>query len=629
MSVFDLFDKSLPGDKKRRQLNLNYSEYQYFNGRENESVDKQTKNFWSFYVLILIVFAVLIAQLLHLQITQGSFNRILAQGNSLRKREILAPRGLIYDSAGKVLVNNDASFCLGVYPLDLPRKESDRQTFYQTLSKISQIPVAEIKQTIESKGFSQSDPIVLKENLDRDTALLLKVKTSNLPGVTIIQKPIRNYAQVRGLSQIIGYSGKVTESEIESNNSLRLNQVVGKEGLEKFYQNYLQGRDGINELEVDSQGRTQQLVSSLAPEPGNSLVLTIDGDFENYIAQTLDDALQSSHSTAGSVVAVSPRTGAVLGMVSLPTYDNNLFAHGISGNDYQKLIDDSGKPLFNRAIAGTYPSGSTIKPFVAAASLQEEIITANTTIEDTGEIDVGNYIYHDWKAHGLVDVRKAIAQSCDVFFYSLGGGWDKIKGLGIAKLDEYLDNFGFGKTLGIDLPGEAKGLVPTPQWKEGVKKEPWYLGDTYHTSIGQGDFLTTPLQLATGIGAIANGGQVLKPYLVSEIKDNNGNVVEQAQKQVLNKDFISEENIQIVREGMRQAVTSGTAQQFKDLPVAVAAKTGTAQFGDKDKTHAWMVAFAPYNDPQIAIIVLIEGGGEGYAVAGPVVKDVLNYYFNK
>jgi penicillin-binding protein 2 len=331
---------------------------------------------------------------------------------------------------------------------------------------------------------------------------------------------------------------------------------------------------------------------------------------------------------SGSVVAINPQNGEVLAMVSIPTYNNNLFAKGISNDDYQKLINDSGKPLFNRAVSGTYPSGSTIKPFMASAGLQESVITTNTTINDSGEIAVGNYVYHDWKAHGLVSVSKAIAESCDVFFYAVGGGWDKIKGLGVAKIDDYLTKFGFGGKLGIDIPGEAGGLVPSPKWKEQAKNESWYLGDTYHMSIGQGDFLVTPLQLANATAAIANGGQVLKPYIVKEIKDNNGTVVKITEKTVLNQNFISSDNIEAVRSGMRLAVTSGTARQFNDLPVAIAAKTGTAQFGDSDKTHAWMTAFGPYNDPKIAVAVLIEGGGEGYAAAGPVTKDILNWYFS-
>lgn len=635
MSIFDLYEKFLPGDKRQRKLKFLYSEYKadYQSNPPGQNEDNTTfprtnRVFWPFYTLCGVVLVILVLQLLNLQISQGSFNRVLAEGNRIRQRQVISPRGLIYDRDGKSLAINEASYCIEIYPLDLPKSEEERDNYYEKISQIIQIPKEEIKKEIKNKGFNQADPVVLKENMDRDSAMLLEVKTVNLPGVVIEKKPVRNYSTIMGLSQILGYVGKVSDNELKNNAKYQMNELIGKDGLEKTYQDFLKGRDGINEIEVDAHGRAQRLLSNLPPAPGNSLTLSLDGGLEGEMARILQSKLDETKSSAGAAVAINPKTGAVLGMVSLPSYDNNVFIKSISSAEYEKLLNDPLKPMFNRSISGTYPSGSTIKPMVAAGALQEGNITANTTIKDEGEIKVGNYTYPDWKAHGLVDVRKAIAQSCDVFFYSLGGGWDKIKGLGVAKLHDYLAKFGLGKTLGIDLPGEANGLVPSPEWKEKAKKESWYLGDTYHMSIGQGDVLVTPLQMASAIASIANGGELLKPYLVQTIKDNDGQVVKETQKTVLNKDFISADNIQIVREGMRQAVTSGSASQFNDLPFQVAAKTGTAQFGDQDKTHAWMVAFAPYDDPQIAIAVIIEGAGEGYAAAGPVVKDSLSWYFS-
>lgn len=615
MSVFDQYD-NLPGEKNARRVNAEFEEYEYKTKDSSEITGKLERPFWPFYFLVLIIAGALIAQLLNLQISQGSFNQLLAQSNRVRTRVISSPRGIIYDSSNKPLIVNEASFVLEIYPLDLPKNDSDRQVIFQNLSQIAQIPVSEIQKAVATQNSSRADPVILKENIDRDTALLLKIKIANLSGVVVSANPIRNYMTVAGLSPIIGYVGKGD------------NQIVGKDGLEKFYNDYLKGHDGVSEIEVDSHGREQRLISDLPPIPGDSLTLTINQNLEQVMAESLSREMSAVGATAGSVVAINPQTGAVLGMVSMPTYDNNLFAKGISNDDYQKLLSDPMKPLFNRAVSGTYPSGSTIKPFMASAGLQEGTITANTTIKDTGEISVGNYTYQDWKAHGLVNVIGAIAQSCDVFFYSVGGGWDKIRGLGVEKIGEYLTKFGFGKPLGIDLPGEASGLVPTPEWKLAAKKEPWYLGDTYHLSIGQGDFLVTPLQLANATAAIANGGNVYKPYLVAKINDNAGNVVMQSAPQVINNNFVSADNIAIIRAGMREAVTSGTARQFNDLPVMVAAKTGTAQFGDSDKTHAWMTAFAPYNNSQIALAVIIEGGGEGYAAAGPVTHDILSWYFS-
>lgn len=630
MSIFDNYENFLPGDKKHRQINLDSYNYENLNEGASgfeEEVKDPSKKLWVFVGLVIVVVGILIGQLLRLQIKQGGFNLSLAKGNRLREREVLAPRGIIYDSKKVALVESDASYNLEIYPLDLPKKEDEKQKFYQSLSSIIQMPQDQIARLV--KAANLADPVVLKENLDRDTAMILQVKLINLPGVVVKAAPVRKYKQISGLSPILGYVGKTTEKDLEENSNFRLNEIIGKDGLEKTYQKFLKGQNGASLMEVDAKGRAQRLISNRAPVPGDSLTLSLDSALEEYIASVLQSELTAAGATAGAVVAINPQTGGVLSMVSLPTYDNNLFAKGIAASDYQNLLNDSSKPLFNRTTSGTYPSGSTIKPMVAAAGLQEGVITENTTIKDEGQIQVGNWTYPDWKAHGLVNVRDAIAESCDVFFYSIGGGWDKIQGLGVNKLHDYLVRFGLGKPTGIDLPSEASGLVPTPEWKEKAKKESWYLGDTYHMSIGQGDVLVTPLQMANAIAAISNGGHLLKPYLVQKIQDQNGNVVMETQKTVVDENFISAENIQIVREGMRQAVTMGSAKQFDDLPVMVGAKTGTAQFGDQDKLHSWMVAFAPYNDPQIAIAVIVEGGGEGYAVAGPVIKDTLNWYFTR
>lgn len=629
MSIFDQYENFLPGDKKHRKIKFKYAEYQYFSEKENDLNEKARTIFWPFYLVGLIVFLALVTQLVNLQITQGSWNKVLAKGNRIQSQHVSAPRGIIYDNKGKSLVLNDASYYLSIYPLNLPKNELDRNVALENISQATGIPLTEIKDQVKQKSSSQASPIVIRDNLDRDTALLLEVETKNMTAVAVEKRPTRNYTSINGLSQVIGYIGKVTEAELKSNSNYQADEWVGKDGLEKTYQSYLKGHDGINEIEVDSRGRVQRVLSNMSPEPGDSLTLTLDSGLEAEMSRILQSELEKTNSKAGSVVAINPKTGGVLGMVSLPSYDNNLFSKGISPGDYQKLINDPLKPLFNRSIAGTYPSGSAIKPLVAAAGLQDGTITGNTTLDTSiGAIKIGSWVFPDWKVHGLADVRKAIAESNDIFFYAVGGGWDKIKGLGAEKLHDYLVKFGLSKPLGIDLPGEANGLVPTPAWKQKVKKEAWYLGDTYHMAIGQGDVLVTPLQMANAIATIANGGELLKPYLVQDIKDSNGKLVSSTQKNILNKDFISSDNIRIVQEGMRQAVLSGSAQQFKDMSVEVAAKTGTAQFGDQDKTHAWMVAYAPYNDPQIAIAVIVEGAGEGYAAAGPVVKGSLNYFFS-
>lgn len=630
MSIFDAFDKNLPGDRNTRKVVLDADEYEQFS--QEEVLTRQPQSLWVFYATILLVFLGLTAQLLNLQITHGSFNLLLAESNRVRDRESLAPRGIIYDQKGKALVVNDVAFVLQLFPVDLPRESGEREKFYANLSTITQIPIQELKDKVKEKGMS-ADPAVLKENIDRDTALLLETKIINLPGVVMAKQPIRHYIETAGLAPVIGYVGKLTDEEFKNNRdpSLKMNHDIGKSGLEKVYQNDLKGTNGTNKIEVDSQGRAQRILTDVAPEPGNNLILGLDADLETKMSESLSLAIRWAGVSAGAAVAINPQNGEVLGLVSWPTYDNNLFSQGTSNDEYQKSLNNPAQPMFNRAISGAYPSGSTIKPMVASAGLQEGVITENTTINDTGQITVGNYVYPDWKAHGLVDVRKALAVSANVFFYAVGGGWDKIRGLGPDKLNYYLQKFGLGAKTGIDLSGEVEGLVPSPEWKEKTKKEMWYLGDTYHMAIGQGDVLTTPLQMVVSTAAIANNGELLRPHLVRKITDKEGNTIKEFSKEIVRSDFIDNSNLAIVRSGMRDCVTQsyGSCRTLSSLPVAVAAKTGTAQFGNEGKTHGWMVAFAPYENPTIAIAVIIEGGGEGFSTAEPVVQNIFNWYFSQ
>ena len=406
-----------------------------------------------------------------------------------------------------------------------------------------------------------------------------------------------------------------------------MTDYIGKTGVEYGYEKNLRGVNGKQEVEVDSAGNIQKDFGITEPVPGSDLVLGIDADLQKKLQDSLQAKLDETGTKTAAAVAIDPRNGEILAMVNLPSYDNNLFAKGISADDYQKLMSDPDKPMFNRSISGEYPPGSTFKPLVAAAALQEGTITPSTTLDCPAAINIGSYSFPDWKTHGLTDVRKAIAESVDIFFYAVGGGWNNITALGIDKIHEYADKFGLGRKLGIDIPGEASGLIPTQQWKQDKIGERWYLGDDYHCAIGQGFVTATPLQLANYIAAIANGGTVFQPHFVDLIKKVDGSV-EKVNPVVLNKNFISSANLQVVREGMRQTVLSGTAQPLKDLPVEVAGKTGTAQFGSgNEREHGWFVSFAPYNNPTIAMAVLVEGGGEGFSTAEPVTHDVYQWYF--
>jgi penicillin-binding protein 2 len=343
-------------------------------------------------------------------------------------------------------------------------------------------------------------------------------------------------------------------------------------------------------------------------------------------------------------VALDPRTGAVLALVSLPGYNNNLFAEGISNQDYQNLLNDKALPLFNRAIAGTYAPGSTVKPMVSIAALEENIVTENTVITDRGVLTIPNqftpsilYNFYGWKRSGLgpMTVRSAIAESSDIYFYTVAGGHpsSSIKGLGAEKLAEYYRKFGLGRQTGIDLQGEKTGVVADPNWKAEYFKNDailrqWYLGDTYHIGIGQGDMLATPLQVALWTATIANDGVGMKPQLLKRVVRQDGSVIREMEPQIVNQKFASDKNILIVQEGMRQTITAGSGRSLDGLPVTAAGKTGTSQFDGSDptRTHAWFTMYAPYENPEIVITVLAEAGGEGHNVAHDIVRPTLQWW---
>lgn len=606
-------------------------EYKHSSEFDNKDLLEDKKearpSFAFFYIFGFIIMAIFFFRLMDLQVAKGAKFQYMAEGNRIRSRDIPAPRGIIYDKGGKIITQNIASFNLEIYPADFPQEKTDREEIYRKIEKISQISQDDIKNQVEKQGLFSVDAIILKENINRDEAMTLMIKYNNISGVTVKARPSRQYENIPGLAQILGYIGKISQEELDKNADYKMDSWIGKTGIEKSYENSLKGTPGKEQVEVDSQGIIQRALASIEPTPGNNLYLGIDTGLEQEMANDLNAKIQELKVENGVALAIDPRDGTILGMVSLPSYDNNIFAENFAGQ-YQKLLDDPNKPLINRAISGLYPPGSTIKPFIASAALQERVISEDTTIIDKGELKIGEWVFPDWKVHGTVNIRKAIAESCDVFFYTIGGGWEKIGGLGIDRIKRYLDLFGFGKTVGLDISGEGEGLIPDPDWKEKTKKESWYLGDTYHLAIGQGDFLSTPLQLLNATAAVANGGELLKPHLAIKETDHLGKIVKEYGKEVIRKDLIDSYNIQVVREGMRQTVTSGSARTLADLPVEVAGKTGTAQFGNEDKTHAWFTAFAPFDTPEIALVVLIEKGGEGSDVAVPVAKKILEWYFN-
>ena len=598
--------------------------------KEAARMEKPLEKKW-FDVLwwLMVVFvAFLGARVIFLTVFKGAYYQDVSNGNSIRSVAIKATRGRIFDRFGTPLVNNVPSIDAVVIPAQLPTDDAKISQISNELGQILDMSPSDVQANLESKKSNSLEPVLLKENITQDQSLILLEKASDIPGISIEKTAIRDYVDGSVFSPILGYEGKIGQNEIAANPGYLLTDYIGKQGIEKSYEKYLRGVDGADQVEVDSMGNTQREVGVIDPAPGSDLVMNIDAGLQEKLYNSIVDILQKTHTTNASAVAIDPRNGQVLAMVNVPSYDNNLFAQKISVQDYNNLIQDPDEPLFNRAIAGQYPPGSTIKPAVATAALSEGVITPSTIIDGLGgTLRLGSYTFGDWTAHQPSDVRTAIAQSNDVFFYTVGGGYGNIQGLGMDLMKKWDNLYGLGEPTGIDIEGEATGLIPDEQWKLDNVGEKWSIGNSYHAAIGQGYVTVTPLQLANYTAAIANGGTLYHPQLVSQIKKNDGEIINIAPS-VIRSGFVSPDVMNVVREGMRQTVTGGTAQPLKDLPVEVAGKTGTAQFGVGGKQeHGWFTSFAPYDNPQIAMAVLVEGAGEGFTSALPVTKDVYQWYF--
>ena len=598
----------------------------------NIEVGRKTTPFLVVIGLGLLLFIIIGGRLFTLQVINGNKSLQEAEGNRVREKVVRAPRGIIYDTKGVPLVKNIPNYDLTIMPSNLPFDKKQREAVLEKVATLSGTPLSDVKKKITEKGTNFTQSILISKNITKDTAILIESQLSDLSGVRVEVNPIREYLDSGLLSHSLGYVGRISENELKNNQDYLLNDYIGKSGVEKSFERYLRGVAGKEQVEVDSKGRNEKILGSTVPLPGDNLKLSIDFELQKKITESLQKEMQIAKVSKASAVAINPQTGEILAMVSLPTYDNNLFANGISEADYNKLLTDENKPLVFRPVAGEYPSGSSIKPFIAAGALEEGTITESSTVNSTGGIKIGEFTFPDWKAggHGVTNVLKAIAESVNTFFYAIGGGYQNIKGLGPEKMKSYLEKFGFGNYLGLDILGESKGSVPDPEWKERVKAEQWYLGDTYNMAIGQGDILVTPLQIANATAIIANGGTYFEPHFVSSILDGNGKEKEKISPKVVKSSVISTMTDDIVRRGMRQTVTSGSASSLKNLPVEVAGKTGTAQFGpNNSKQHAWFTSFAPYNNPTIALTVLLEGAGGGDVYAVPVANDVYKYYFTR
>jgi len=590
------------------------------------------------FFTIIFFFTLIMARAFYLQVVKGQNYNQIAEGNRIRLLSIKAERGIIYDRYHTPLVANLPNVSLYFIPPDLPSDDQTKKDLTQVIAAIIDKNSDELWQEFIHAPATSYQPILIADNLSHEQSIRLKTIEDNLAGVYTATEPRRDYLEGSGLAHILGYVGKISSSELaqDAAQNYDINDTLGKDGVELFYESMLKGKNGTQEIEVDALGKTKKILNRIESQIGASLVLTIDAELQKKLSQSLANAIKNSPaSQAGVAIALDPQSGEILSLVSLPGFDNNFFSAGITEDAYQNYLTDQRKPLFNRTVAGTYPPGSIFKPLVALAALEQGIINEHKTFLSTGGLQIGDWFFPDWKygGHGRVNVISAIANSVNTFFYYIGGGYHDFIGLGVQKITDFARQFYLSKTLGIDLPGEAAGFLPSKDWKEKTKQESWYIGDTYHLAIGQGDILVTPLQVASYTAFFANGGTLYQPHLLKEIINADGLKNEHNsinnQEYVLAKNLASDENIDIIRRALRATVTSGSAQSLQSLPVAVAGKTGTAQVGADKESHAWFTGFAPYDSSRIVITILLENGGEGSAVAVPVFKEVVEWYFNE
>ena len=575
------------------------------------------------------VFAFLILGISIFKITVSNHNYFagLALQNKSVNFSVPAPRGIIMDRNGQPLLSNLPSFDVLVVSKELQADLSENPDV-KKVADILKINPDDFANRLKDQ-IKQNSIFFAAQDIAKDQ--MLAIKFLNPKGFYVITDAKRQYKNGIKFSQIVGYTGKINKDDLIGDNYYSSSDLIGKSGIEAEYENILRGEHGQIFFSQD-EGNSQK-----DPQKGNNLVLNIDSDAQIKLYDTLNSVLRGAGLNRAAAIVQNPQNGQVLAMVSLPSFDNNIFSNSLSEDEYKKLSENKSKPLINRVISGLYNPGSTIKPFMALMILAERIFSPQDTIKDCISLTVPNpsnpdkpYIFKNWRAdYGLFNLRRAIANSCNIYFFTAGGGFGKIAGLGIEKIAKYLKAGLADSILGIDLPGEQKGFVPTPDWKVKTKNEEWYQGDTYNTSIGQGDLTITPLWLNTYISAIANGGSIYQPEVAGRVVDDNNNTIEKFSPEVREKLPFSAEIIDEIKSDMQETVLTGTAHLLQDLPVSAGAKTGTAEIVNGKRINALFTAFAPFNNPEVSITVLVENSesNQGYAIVA--ANEFLKWYFGR
>jgi penicillin-binding protein 2 len=581
--------------------------------------------------ITIFLVALLVVRLWYLQIHKGAEFTKMAEQNRIRIMDIAAPRGNILDRHGRVMVSNRPFFNVVWLREDSP----DPDLVIKRLAKILDEEVTVLWERVRgASGNPRFMPLRLKEDIDWNTLVYIENNRFDLPGVRIEVLPSRDYLFGDMASHLIGYLGEINQNELRQyvDHNYRGGDLIGKTGIEKVHESYLRGEKGRSYLEVDVHGFEQKQLSMQDSLPGNDLFLTLDLDLQYAAEQAMADK-------AGTIIATEVNTGRLLVLASSPPLNLEDFVGGISRTAWQELLDNPRHPLLNKSIQGQYPPASTYKIITALAALVEKVVTPETSFFCSGSIQFRNRRYHCWKpsGHGHVDLKKGLAESCDVYFYQVA------QKLGVDTIARFATSFGLGKRTGIELEHERPGLIPTAAWKQNRFKEPWQDGETLSISIGQGFNLTTPLQVNQMTAALANGGLIYRPQFIEMIQDMDGEILAQFQPELEGKTLGDEKSLKLIREALVSAVNDrhGTGARARLHDVVVAGKTGTAQVVRLEKfqsheegevpyqhrDHAWFTAFAPAENPEIAVTVLVEHGGGGGSVAAPIAKVVLERYF--
>jgi len=578
-------------------------------------------------LIVLVVWGALIARLFYLQVIEGDRYRVWAERNSVRTHRLIPSRGIILDRNGEILVDARPSFDVLVVPQETP----DLGLTLERVATLADLDVEQVAARLgEPRGRARFRPLPIARDLDRDVLARIEARRWALPGVITQVSPIRDYRYGVSAAHVLGRLGEINAAELERRTGYRPGDTIGKEGVERLLDREMRGREGGKNVLVDAHGRELQLLDEVAPQPGQNVFLTLDRRLQAVAEGAFDETERN-----GAVVALDPRNGEMLVLMSRPHFDPNLFSHGITPEEWSALKDDEAKPLLNRALQGLYPPGSTYKVVTALAGLETGAITPDDTVTCHGGYRLGRRRYRCWKrwGHGEISLHRALVESCDVYFYQLGHA------VGVDQLAYFARTLGLGAKTGIDVGAEEAGLVPTRPWKRKRFGQDWLQGETISLSIGQGFNLWTPIQMAAAYASIANGGTRYRPRIVDRVENVAGEVLWKSEPEVNGSLAISAESIEIVQRALRGVVHDdhGTGYAMRRLPVQSAGKTGTAQVvgmgkdipeDDEDipvhhRDHAWFVTYAPADDPRIVVTVLVEHGGHGGSAAAPIARDVV------